>query len=339
MVKKPINRNLIFWFIFISLISVSSLISIELAGQVAYRIRSGHWLFTRNKHTNMHYTVGMFQPNPWLVGVPKPGESRTKLEGKKIITISHNSLGFRGHEVTIQKGNNTRRIVVLGGSSTYCVGVSDNETWPYFLEKDLGAGWEVINLGVPGYSTVENLIQTALQIQELSPDIAVYFVGWNDMRNIHIKNLKSDYSDFHGKSQYVSLSIHVGDPNVVEPSKSSIITFIRSHLCKTNPKLIPIKPIPDANAFSANPDYRALDLYGRNLGSIIALCKHFHIIPIMVPQIMNYEALIDDKAYEWMPFLKDKDVKGAMKLYNEKMREVAAKEKVGFVNEVLETQF
>ena len=241
-------------------------------------------------------------------------------------------MGFRGHEIKIQKGHNTHRIIVLGGSTTYCVGVSDNETWPYLLEKNLGAGWEVVNLGVPGYSTAEVLIQTALQIQDLSPDIAIYYEGWNDIRNIHIKNLKSDYSDFHGKSQYNSLQINGG-----EFSKSIIITLIKKYLNNTGG--ISIRPMPTANAFSTNPDYRALDLYGRNLGSIIALCKKWNIIPIMVPQVLNYEALIEDKPDSWVPFLKEKDIRVAMKFYNEKMREVAAQNQVGFVEEVLETRF
>jgi lysophospholipase L1-like esterase len=327
MEKKPINKNFIFWSLLISFLFITSLVSFELVGQAAYRIHFGQWRFL------MHDSyAGFYISHPWLVGVPKPGESRTIKDGKKTITISHNSMGFRGYEVKIQKGNNTHRIIVLGGSTTYCVGVSDNETWPYFLEKNLGAGWRVVNLGVPGYSTVEVLIQTALQIQDLSPDIAVYYEGWNDIRNIHIKNLKSDYSDFHGKSQYNNLQINVG-----EFSKSIIITLIKKYLYNT--WSIPTRPMPTADAFSTTPDYRALDLYGRNLGSIIALCIKWNIIPIMVPQVLNYEALIEDKPNNWVPFLKEKDIRAAMKLYNEKMREVAAQNQVGFVEEVLETRF
>jgi hypothetical protein len=45
------------------------------------------------------------------------------------------------------------------------------------LEKELGPGYEVINLGVPGYSTVENLIQTALILPSLNPDVAIFLCG------------------------------------------------------------------------------------------------------------------------------------------------------------------
>ena len=54
-----------------------------------------------------------------------------------------------------------RRIVVTGDSSIYGWGVTDNETYAVQLERQLNARFpehiEVINLGVPGYSTEQTI--------------------------------------------------------------------------------------------------------------------------------------------------------------------------------------
>src|SRR5207248_966092 len=100
------------------------------------------------------------------------------------------------------------RMVTLGGSSTYCTLVSDDETWPHYLGKHRSC--EVINLGLPGYTSLENLIQANLWFSELKPDIAVLYGGWNDLRNAHVLGLKPDYSDFHGPSQKYTQRVYPG---------------------------------------------------------------------------------------------------------------------------------
>jgi lysophospholipase L1-like esterase len=322
-------RKKIFYIILFLAITISTLVSLEIAGQIIHRIKKHTWRFLIDQYSYAE----LFMPHPYLVGTPRPGVKVYR----KNLTVTHNSLGFRGSEVSLNKKAGIIRVVTLGGSSTYCVGVSDNETWPYLLEKKLGDGWEVLNLGVPGYNSVENLIQTALQLQELSPDIAVFYEGWNDIHCIHIKNLKSDYSDFHGPLQYHTLRLNalkIGD-------KSIIISLTRKLLEYIFTKNEPIKVTPTENAFSANPDHRSLYLYGRNLKSIITLCRQFNIVPIMVPQVLNYAVLKNDEHIlnDWAPFLIAKDIESEMRFYNDKMQEVANREKVGFVKAVLDVNY
>ncbi len=45
-----------------------------------------------------------------------------------------NSHGFRGPEFTKIKSEDTIRIFVLGGSTTFGIGVFDNQTYPYYLQ-------------------------------------------------------------------------------------------------------------------------------------------------------------------------------------------------------------
>ena len=61
------------------------------------------------------------------------------------------------------------------------------------------------------------MIQTAYYEDTFGkrPRCALYYVGWNDIRNAHIKNLDPAYADFHLPSQVDSLRTRrVGGGNV-----------------------------------------------------------------------------------------------------------------------------
>ncbi|MCM8761048.1 MAG: GDSL-type esterase/lipase family protein [Candidatus Omnitrophica bacterium] len=311
------------------------LIGIEITCQIAYRVTANKWLFLAEEEPH-HY---LFKKHPYLVGVPKPGATFTSKNG---ITFTNNSLGMRGAEIRQTKDEGRVRVVVLGGSSTYCIGVSDDQTWPYYLEKILGSKYEVINMGVPGYTTVENLIQTALWLSDISPDICVYYEGWNDMRNMHVKGLKPDYSDFHGRSQYDNLVLYLFKFG----NKSATLRFLRkivnTFLIKDPDGGYSIEGTP--SKFTVEPDKRSLLLYARNLKLILALCRAQGIRPIMVPQIINEQrlardAMEGDKVFFWIPYVKMRDLGATMKLYNNEMKQVCAAEGADFVAEVLDEDF
>lgn len=80
---------------------------------------------------------------------------------KKEITYTLNSDGFRTLEWDQVDWKNS--IVLLGCSCTYGVGVSDEETIAYHLEKL--SGRQVINLGIPGGSN-SLILQNAVSILE-----------------------------------------------------------------------------------------------------------------------------------------------------------------------------
>jgi len=71
-----------------------------------------------------------------------------------------NSDGFRGRDISRKKNSNVKRILFLGDSYTFGWGINDNETYPKQLEAILNNGnhnmvVESVNLGVPGYNTVQ----------------------------------------------------------------------------------------------------------------------------------------------------------------------------------------
>lgn len=78
-----------------------------------------------------------------------------------------------------------RRILALGDSVTFGLGVSDAETWPARLRARLaemtGANrFRVINYGTPGYSAFQGLRQLDKRGLALKPDLVVACFGQND---------------------------------------------------------------------------------------------------------------------------------------------------------------
>jgi lysophospholipase L1-like esterase len=97
-----------------------------------------------------------------------------------------NSLGFRGREFTRQKPPGTYRIAVVGDSTVFGLGCDDDSTFPHFLENDLasyrrGARVEVLNLGIPSYTTanMKNLIKA--EVLDYSPDMIIIYGFFNDV--------------------------------------------------------------------------------------------------------------------------------------------------------------
>jgi lysophospholipase L1-like esterase len=286
---------------------------------------TGRWVF----EPDPHQPPNVFRRHPYLVGVGTPG-----LQANGAF---HNSLGFRVKENLGPKRPGIKRIVTLGGSTTYTTLIADGFTWPEKLQKELGDGYEVINMGMPGYTTVENLIETAFLISDLEPDIALYYEGWNDARVLHVKNLLGDYSNVHARSLYTYLGF--GPSRKLE--QSATVYFIKQVLFPS-PYIDPLGQFyiePDATAFTDTIDPRAIQLYQRNLRSIAAIARSLKIAPVFVPQVLNYEQLTGEGAYGWLPYVRDKDLKSVMSSYNRAMQDVASELRVPFVGAVLQEKF
>jgi len=97
-----------------------------------------------------------------------------------------NNAGYRGPDFTKTKQDNTYRIFAVGGSTTFGVGVFDNQTFPFYLEElyddaYLGLKVEVINTGWPAkWSGAETkLIKDDLI--NFEPNLFIIYDGFNDL--------------------------------------------------------------------------------------------------------------------------------------------------------------
>ncbi|MDA8959594.1 SGNH/GDSL hydrolase family protein [bacterium] len=124
-----------------------------------------------------------FEPHANLVLVPKAGYENVNDQGKR---VRHDGEGFRGEGLVRPKPSGVFRIACLGGSSTYGTGPSSNETtWPAVLEQRLaealpGRRIEVLNGGVPTWTTTESLISLQSRVLPYEPDLVLVYHGMND---------------------------------------------------------------------------------------------------------------------------------------------------------------
>ena len=121
----------------------------------------------------------------------KPGASgEWKGEGASFVRV--NSEGLRDREHTKAKPPNTLRVAVLGDSFTEAIHVPVEQTFWSKLERKLGncdavkgrKNVEVLNFGVQGYGTAQQLIMLRKKVWDYNPDIVVlaFFIG-NDVIN------------------------------------------------------------------------------------------------------------------------------------------------------------
>lgn len=147
---------------------------------------------------------------------------------KKNLT-KHNSLGFRGAEIQLDKPDSLYRIVCLGGSTTYSAYIGDdNKAYPYLMEQKLKQQYdykniEVINAGVPGYNSWESLINLQFRVLDLNPDMIIVYHGTNDVhpRLIPEQYYRGDNSGRRKQWEYPKISIY---------DRSALLRFLRRHM-------------------------------------------------------------------------------------------------------------
>jgi lysophospholipase L1-like esterase len=98
-----------------------------------------------------------------------------------------NSLGLRGEEP--QQKSNMRKIIVVGDSMTFGLGLEEHEVYPYLLKQNLNAWasqnnsavyYEVYNCGVPGYNAEQEYHFGKMMVAQIQPDMILWQYYFND---------------------------------------------------------------------------------------------------------------------------------------------------------------
>jgi len=118
--------------------------------------------------------AGFTEPDPDLIW-----RLKARLSG----TLATNQLGFRD---TTYKDNADYKILLLGDSVSWGDGVRMEQTYSFLLERKLnsdypGKTFEVINTGVPGYSTFQQLIYLRKRGIKLKPNLIIHQFCLNDI--------------------------------------------------------------------------------------------------------------------------------------------------------------
>jgi hypothetical protein len=146
-----------------ALAAVSALLVLGAAGGAELARRAVRPAFLR--HSRVEHPHVYSEAYGWAL---RPGARYAGRDGE---TITVNSRGYRGplHEGPPRQG--VRRIVMLGDSITFGTGVSDGETFSDRL--DALPGLEVVNLGVDGYGTDQELIRLEREGLAYRPRVVV----------------------------------------------------------------------------------------------------------------------------------------------------------------------
>ena len=96
-----------------------------------------------------------------------------------------NSRGFRGRDWEDEKPAGVFRVACLGDSTTFGWSVGEDETYPAQLQRlldaECGPGrFEVLNLGVTGYTSLQGRELMLRHAAEWEPDFVVFAFGPND---------------------------------------------------------------------------------------------------------------------------------------------------------------
>ncbi|HXH19853.1 MAG TPA: GDSL-type esterase/lipase family protein [Chitinophagales bacterium] len=280
---------------------------LEVLCAAALRLRQGEWLYTKLPNHNFM----LFEPHPQWVGVPRKNAAVT-VRG---ILYLHNSQGFRGDDVSAVKTK--KRIICIGGSTTYGMGTGNHQTWPYYLDSLLSEEHEVLNFGIPGHSTAEHKKLLPDVIRDYSPDIIILQTGLNDLRCMNVKNLSSDYANFHQPTLYASFGFC---PQQRLP-RSGLITAGWIALRKL--KLISCCPFHQAvftGTVSDSVDKRVVEIFRHNLDTLIRQCTSRNIPVILLPNILSPDALAKNDYRWWVPYLTVNGIISALDTLNAAMQ-------------------
>lgn len=161
----------------------------------------------------------------------------------------HNSLGFRGDEIAVPKPSGVYRIVCIGGSTTYSDGVLDHtKSYPTLLQGHLRAHGlphvDVVNAGVPGYTSLESLINLQTRALDVEPDLVIFYENVND---VHARLVwppaahRGDYSGFLGRPGFFER------PSALETSTLLRVFMVRRGLVEPHSSITRVLATPETS--------------------------------------------------------------------------------------------
>ncbi|HLY28976.1 MAG TPA: GDSL-type esterase/lipase family protein, partial [Aggregatilineales bacterium] len=196
-----------------------------------------------------------------------------------------NKLGYRGDAVASPKPQGVYRIVAIGASTTFGIGLAANETWPAQLQRLLRQQYdyhnvEVVNLGVPGYYSLNSVVNLATHGLALEPDLVINYDGVNDA----VVRIYQDPSCYNSSTPLFGFGMDQGiwQFNTNELPPSTLYRFLAIHLgWMQDPSALTSRSVPTGLCPPEPNDGRFSDrraknppvYFQRNLRSMAALAS------------------------------------------------------------------
>lgn len=266
---------------------------------------------------------GLYYSHPYISYDMKPGYN---IPGD--VTI--NSLGFRGEEFDAVKPPGGYRIVALGGSTTYGIGLNDDETYPYYLQKELRKRLgtdkvEVINAGLVSATTAESLSRFLLKILPLDPDMLIFYEGYNDLPPRMFNNFLDDYYHFRKNPEnHFSWLSHSLLYRLAASGFKASLHYPNMTLLSEIWKFENLPQEDDKKIANFNSTSNAV--YERNLDYLIALAGAKNITVVLSTFVF------DDDAPDWNDYMPGELWGKGIEQNNEAIKELAGKYRLPLID-------
>jgi lysophospholipase L1-like esterase len=230
-----------------------------------------------------------------------------KLFGKldPVVTVKRNSLGFRGPEPPADFAQDLT-IVTVGGSTTECLDLAENKTWPHDLEVLLAPHFKHLwlnNAGLSGNSTFGHYILMNDYMVKLKPKVVVFLIGINDI-GLHSER---DFDERIHKANFRSLERTLATLAVHSQLAAAALNLYRYYLPKSTlmnnqadpqetdyRKLRPYTVSPAEQAAIINDQQEHyLGPYKQRVERLLTICRRYHMIPVLVTQPVLYGNCVD----------------------------------------------
>jgi hypothetical protein len=131
--------------------------------------------------TASYHAIAGFTVNDPILGWKLAPSRETVFRGAHFAAhVSQNAEGLRDRHYSYEREPGRRRVLVLGDSVVWCWGVEQDACFTERLEAAL-PDTDVINAGVPGYSTAQEMLFYELEGRRYLPDLVLLVVVPNDL--------------------------------------------------------------------------------------------------------------------------------------------------------------
>ncbi len=186
---------------------------------------SPHWFVSGSNELergSIPFNLVKLSSNPDIKFEHRPGVSYVTYLGFSI-NYTINERGFRDRVYSKRKSENTFRLIVLGDSLTYGIGVKEEETYPKVLERMLNdnsdTNFEVLNFGVGGYNTAQEIAQFKEYGVKYNPDLVIVGYFMNDPYNVTgIDIVKMAKGELREEKCYLNMLFYVRIPCLLKKS-------------------------------------------------------------------------------------------------------------------------
>ena len=190
-------------------------------------------------------------------------------------TYRINSDGRRDKEISKKKIK--PRIIALGNSCTFGWGIDSDLIYTRRLEQILDEHYEIINAGVPGYSSFQGRVYFESELVKLKADYVLILFGWND--HWAAANGISDKEQQLPSESIINLQNILSNFHLYRAIKKVLLSSIESDI--------------DSLFDRHDPVYRvSLADYEKNIRSICQAARNNQAIPVLItapiPSLENY---------------------------------------------------